>query len=133
MSSDMVGYFGCRLACSIPPAPPPHNATPSPRTCLDSHHQGHLSSPSLEHALLVGGTDFRKAASLVKPPCDIVVGTPGRVLDFLEKGLINPRFVRLLVSKLAGWGWGGASVAGGKISFISAIWRSRGGKLQPSK
>lgn len=27
----------------------------------------------------------------------MVVGTPGRVLDFLEKGHIKPRFVRLLV------------------------------------
>lgn len=61
-------------------------------------YQRHLSSPSLEHALLVGGTDFRKASKLAKSPCDVIVGTPGRVLDFLEKGLINPRFVRLLVS-----------------------------------
>lgn len=52
----------------------------------------------MEHALLVGGTDFRKASKLAKSPCDIIVGTPGRVLDFVEKGLINPRFVRLLVS-----------------------------------
>eukprot|EP00903_Cladosiphon_okamuranus_P009582 g9124.t1 len=64
--------------------------------CLTTFKR-HLSSPSVEHALLVGGTDFRKASKLAKSPCDVVVGTPGRVLDFLEKGSINPRFVRLLV------------------------------------
>ncbi|CAN0444658.1 unnamed protein product, partial [Scytosiphon promiscuus] len=53
--------------------------------CLTSFKR-HLSSPSLEHTLLVGGTDFRKASKQAKSPCDIVVGTPGRVLDFLEKG-----------------------------------------------
>lgn len=74
---------------------------PSPLTheCLPrlASYQRHLSSPSLEHTLLVGGTDFRKASKQAKSPCDIVVGTPGRVLDFLEKGFINPCFVRLLV------------------------------------
>ena len=50
----------------------------------------------------MGGTDLRKASKLAKSPCDVVVGTPGRVLDFLEKGLINPRFVRLLVSVYGG-------------------------------
>ncbi|CAM9446547.1 unnamed protein product [Hapterophycus canaliculatus] len=64
--------------------------------CLTTFKR-HLSSPSLEHTLLVGGTDFRKASKQAKSPCDIVVGTPGRVLDFLEKGFINPCFVRLLV------------------------------------
>ncbi|CAB1097238.1 unnamed protein product [Ectocarpus sp. CCAP 1310/34] len=64
--------------------------------CLEAFKR-HLSSPSLEHALLVGGTDFRHASKLARSPCDVVVGTPGRVLDFLENGLVNPRFVRLLV------------------------------------
>lgn len=90
----------------------------------------------MEHALLVGGTDFRKATQQVKSPCDVVVGTPGRVLDFLEKGLINPRFVRLLVSGVESGGGGGREevwVAGVVISYMSTRWRGMGESCQTSK
>lgn len=59
--------------------------------------QQHMTSPGLEHALLVGGTDARRAAKLVKEPCDVIVGTPGRVLDFIEKGILKTTAIRLLV------------------------------------
>ncbi|CAN0441018.1 unnamed protein product [Ascophyllum nodosum] len=57
----------------------------------------HFTSPTLKHVLLVGGTDARRAARLVKESCDVILGTPGRVLDFMEKGILKTSAVRLLV------------------------------------
>lgn len=79
----------------------------------------------MEHALLVGGTDLRKASKLAKSPCDVIVGTPGRVLDFLEKGLINPRFVRLLVRVYGGRVWLGVPCVEGRGSGESQNSRQR--------
>lgn len=70
---------------SLPRSPPPPPL------------QRHIASPSLQHTLLVGGTDARQPTKALKGSCDVVVGTPGRVLDFMEKGLLRTSAVRLLV------------------------------------
>jgi ATP-dependent RNA helicase RhlB len=47
---------------------------------------------------LVGGMDFdRQREELVKQPVDILVGTPGRLIDFLERRDINLSKVECLV------------------------------------
>ena len=70
------------------------------RTRATSRFQQHFTSPRIKHALLVGGTNRRRVMSLLKSSCDVVVGTPGRVLDFMENGFLDCCAVRLLVSEM---------------------------------
>lgn len=44
---------------------------------------------------------MKKAVRAVKEhDCDVVVGTPGRVVNLVEKGALNTSAVRLLVRRL---------------------------------
>lgn len=50
--------------------------------------------------MLVGGADVKKDVRTLKGQhCDVVVGTPGRLVNLLEKGALNTSAVRLLVSE----------------------------------
>ena len=45
-----------------------------------------------------GGTDYQKQATLLETrKCDVVVATPGRLIDFMGKGLVDLRHCRMLV------------------------------------
>lgn len=70
---------------------------PSFLTRATFRSQKYFTSPRIEHALLVGGTNRGPVISLLQSSCDVVVGTPGRILDFMEKGLLDNSAVRLLV------------------------------------
>tara|TARA_B100000405_G_scaffold294931_1_gene248488 strand:+ start:3262 stop:4473 length:1212 start_codon:yes stop_codon:yes gene_type:complete len=48
-------------------------------------------------ASLVGGMDYEKQRSLLRRPVDIVVATPGRLLDFARSGTIDLRQVEILI------------------------------------
>ncbi|CAM9108639.1 unnamed protein product [Choristocarpus tenellus] len=57
----------------------------------------YLRSPSVEHALLVGGTDVKADMRSLQATCDVVVGTAGRILGMLKEGSLKTSSVRLLV------------------------------------
>lgn len=45
-----------------------------------------------------GGTGYQKQQNLLKQsPVDVIVATPGRLIDFMEKRLINPSKVEIMV------------------------------------
>ncbi|KXZ56945.1 hypothetical protein GPECTOR_1g852 [Gonium pectorale] len=48
----------------------------------------HLAAPQLRTGLFVGGTDAGPQLRALREGVDIVVGTPGRVVDFVESGKI---------------------------------------------
>eukprot|EP00474_Spongospora_subterranea_P009445 CRZ09903.1 hypothetical protein [Spongospora subterranea] len=48
-------------------------------------------------AVVYGGQDLRQQARSLNRGCDIIVATPGRLLDFIERGSINLCLTRLLV------------------------------------
>lgn len=48
-------------------------------------------------ALVVGGTRMQDTIQELKKGVHVVVGTPGRVVDMLEKGLLNTRFTDLFI------------------------------------
>lgn len=45
-----------------------------------------LQAPGLSSVLLVGGLDAAAQLKALKAGAEIVVGTPGRVMDFVETG-----------------------------------------------
>jgi len=57
----------------------------------------HFSGPSLRAELLVGGGEAAAQARGMREGCDVVTGTPGRIIDFLESGKLVADRVRFFV------------------------------------
>jgi superfamily II DNA/RNA helicase len=57
----------------------------------------HLVAPPLHHALLVGGVDSRGQEQDLRDGCDIVVGTPGRLVDMWERKRLDLSAVKFFV------------------------------------
>jgi superfamily II DNA/RNA helicase len=58
---------------------------------------GYCRGQKLLTACLVGGVPFGKQLALVRKPVDIVIATPGRLKDHLERGTMDLARVELLV------------------------------------
>ena len=48
-------------------------------------------------ALCTGGRDIKIAINKLKNGAQVVVGTPGRIINMIEKGLIHTKYIRILV------------------------------------
>jgi ATP-dependent RNA helicase RhlB len=59
-------------------------------TALGKHTQ-------LRVAVVFGGTDYEKQRRTVADGVDILVGTPGRIIDYFKQGVFDLRHVRVLV------------------------------------
>ncbi len=46
---------------------------------------------------IIGGIDYRKQADILKEGSDIVICTPGRIIDYLKQGIFKTRDIRTLV------------------------------------
>ena len=55
------------------------------------------SETDLKISTLVGGIDYEKQKSEMRKPVDIVVATPGRLLDFARSGIINLSQVEIMI------------------------------------
>jgi len=51
----------------------------------------------LSKVLLIGGTDMKKQAKLLDAGADVLIATPGRLLDMFERGHLLMRDVKILV------------------------------------
>jgi ATP-dependent RNA helicase RhlB len=48
-------------------------------------------------ALIVGGVDYQKQAECLKKGTDIVIGTPGRIIDYYKQKIFNTEAVKIVV------------------------------------
>lgn len=62
--------------------------------CFQAYSK-HLSAPTLTSVLLVGGLDAGPQLKALKAGAQIVVGTPGRMIDFVESGKLALDKVRV--------------------------------------
>jgi len=51
----------------------------------------------LTHCAVFGGVDYRQQADLLKKGVDIVVGTPGRLIDYMKQGILKTTGIEILV------------------------------------
>jgi len=63
----------------------------------DSFKSYSTESKDLKTIAIYGGTDFRNQISSLKRKTDIVVGTPGRIMDHIRQGTFNINKVNCLV------------------------------------
>lgn len=52
---------------------------------------------NLKLALIYGGTDYKKQMDAIKSNVDIIIGTPGRIIDFYRQGLFTLDNVQVMV------------------------------------
>ncbi|WP_084517759.1 DEAD/DEAH box helicase [Desulfatiglans anilini] len=51
----------------------------------------------LKLALVVGGIDYQKQAQTLKAGVDIVICTPGRLIDYMKQGIFKPDAIQIVV------------------------------------
>ena len=65
--------------------------------CIEDFSQ-YIPSPSVSSVCLIGGGDSRYQKQLIEEGVDIVVGTPGRLEDFINSGVLKLDNVRFLIN-----------------------------------
>jgi ATP-dependent RNA helicase RhlB len=89
------------------PAPPPSTPT-TPRMLIiaptrelvvqiesDAHQLGRFTPFNIQ--AVYGGIDYAKQRDTLAAGCDLLVGTPGRLIDYLKQHVWSPRRVEVLV------------------------------------
>ena len=51
----------------------------------------------IKSVALYGGTDYGTQRKALKNGCQVIVGTPGRTLDFIRQGKLDVRKIRMVV------------------------------------
>jgi ATP-dependent RNA helicase RhlB len=59
-------------------------------TCI-GHYTG------LTFLQVVGGIDYKKQADQLIEGADVVIGTPGRIIDYMKQGILKPKGIQMLV------------------------------------
>jgi ATP-dependent RNA helicase DDX1 len=57
----------------------------------------YITSPSILHSLCVGGTDGKTIKRQLKEGVDIVVGTPGKMMEMIRSGVLDVSHVMFYV------------------------------------
>lgn len=52
---------------------------------------------NLKFALIYGGTDYEKQREKIKANADIIIGTPGRIIDFYKKNMFSLDYIKVTV------------------------------------
>ncbi|MDR1578074.1 MAG: DEAD/DEAH box helicase [Deltaproteobacteria bacterium] len=73
--------------------------TPTRELAQQIHKDGLIltSLTNLTMALVMGGMEYREQAQALEAGPDIVICTPGRILDYLQQGIFDPRAVEVAV------------------------------------
>lgn len=97
----LVTIFTRLLAMSDRPAGLPAALIVSPTRELASQIYDEALSlgrfTDLRMALIVGGVDYQKQADQLKQGTDIVIGTPGRIIDYYKQKIFNTEAVKIVV------------------------------------
>jgi ATP-dependent RNA helicase RhlB len=72
---------------------------PTRELAIQIHKDSLLMSPylNLKFALIYGGTDYQKQLEKIKSNVDIIIGTPGRVIDFYKQGAFSLDHIQVTV------------------------------------
>jgi ATP-dependent RNA helicase RhlB len=89
------------------PAPPSRAATsiralilaPTRELAVQIHHDAEIlgSHTGLKHAVVYGGIDYDKQRRQLTEGIDVLIGTPGRLIDYYKQHVFDMRHVQVLV------------------------------------
>ncbi len=104
----LLAVFNQLLASEAPDKgdnPPDRSApraiiiAPTRELALQIHHDAGVLGrhASLRLALAYGGTDYEKQRQLITDGVDVLVGTPGRLIDYLKQGVYTLNHIEVVV------------------------------------
>ena len=72
---------------------------PTRELAIQIHKDALLLSPhlNLKFALIYGGTDYQKQLDKIKTNVDVIIGTPGRIIDFYRQGALKLEHIQVTV------------------------------------
>jgi ATP-dependent RNA helicase RhlB len=72
---------------------------PTRELAIQIHKDALLLSPylNLKFALIYGGTDYQKQLDKIKGNVDVIIGTPGRIIDFYKQGAFTLDNIQVMV------------------------------------
>ena len=72
---------------------------PTRELAIQIHKDAVLLSPhlNLKFALIYGGTDYQKQLDKIKTNVDVIIGTPGRIIDFYKQGALKLDHIQVTV------------------------------------
>jgi ATP-dependent RNA helicase RhlB len=89
------------------PAPPSRSRTavralivaPTRELAVQIHHDAQLlgAHTGLKHSVVYGGIDYEKQRAEVAEGCDVLIGTPGRLIDYFKQHVFELRHAQVLV------------------------------------
>jgi ATP-dependent RNA helicase RhlB len=72
---------------------------PTRELALQIHEDAEMLNRETHYRILavVGGMEYREQAEALKNGVDIVICTPGRIIDYLKQGVFQPKDIRIVV------------------------------------
>jgi ATP-dependent RNA helicase RhlB len=72
---------------------------PTRELALQIHEDAEMLNRETHYRILsvVGGMEYREQAEALKKGVDIVICTPGRIIDYLKQGVFQPKDIRVVV------------------------------------
>ena len=100
----LVALFN-RLLTEAPPPKRPANApraiviAPTRELAVQIHSdaEGIGKYTGLKLAIVFGGVDYEKQRRVLEDGVDVVIGTPGRIIDYFKQGVFDLRYIQVAV------------------------------------
>lgn len=72
---------------------------PTRELAVQIHHDAEIlgKHTGLKHAVVFGGVDYEKQRKQVAEGVDVLIGTPGRLIDYMKQRVFDMRHVQVLV------------------------------------
>jgi ATP-dependent RNA helicase RhlB len=72
---------------------------PTRELALQIYHDAEILGryTGLSFVQIVGGVDYRKQAESLRRGVDVIICTPGRIIDYLKQGIFRPDTIRIVV------------------------------------
>jgi len=72
---------------------------PTRELAVQIHHDAMVlgAHTGLKHSVVFGGIDYEKQREEVAAGCDVLVGTPGRLIDYFKQHVFDLRYAQVLV------------------------------------
>jgi ATP-dependent RNA helicase RhlB len=72
---------------------------PTRELAVQIHHDAQVlgAHTGLKHAVVFGGIDYEKQRAEVAAGCDVLIGTPGRLIDYFKQHVFDLRHAQVLV------------------------------------
>ncbi|VBB45149.1 ATP-dependent RNA helicase RhlB [uncultured Desulfatiglans sp.] len=83
----------------VPGVPSALIVAPTRELALQIYNEARIvgGHTGLKLALVVGGIDYQKQAQTLKAGVDIVICTPGRLIDYMKQGIFKPDAIQIVV------------------------------------